>query len=100
MLFLLQFRTIVNNKSIILNGLWTTRLVKIDLNSIVMLEKDIYSKYFLNNPAYNLHRNGTIRFYAGGKDAIKLTDRDGLVYIIGSQRVTELYHAIQSEMAK
>lgn len=100
MLFLLQFRTIVNNKSIILNGLWTTRLVKIDLNSIVKVEKDIYSKYFLNNPAYNLHRNGTIRFYAGGKDAIKLTDRDGLIYIIGSQRATELYHAIQSEMAK
>ena len=35
MLFLLQFRTIVNNKSIILNCLWTTRLVKIDLNSII-----------------------------------------------------------------
>lgn len=100
MLFLLQFRTIVNNKSMILNGLWTTRLVKIDLNSIVNVEKCIYSKYFLNNPAYNLHRNGTIKFYAGGKEAIKLTDRDGLIYIIGTQRTEELYLAIQTEMAK
>ena len=100
MLFLLHFRTVVNNKSIILNGLWTTRLVKIDLNSIVKIEKGPYSKYFLNNPVYNLHRNGTIRFYAGGKDAVKLTDRDGLVYIIGTQKVLELYNAIQNEIKK
>ena len=94
MLFLLQYRTIISNKSIILNGLWTTRLVKIDLNSIVKVEKVPYSKYFLNNPVYNLHRNGTIKFYAGGKDAVKLTDRDGLIYIIGTQKQSELYNAI------
>ena len=84
----------------ILDGLWTTRLVKIDLNSIVKIEKGIYSTYFLNNPVYNLHRNGTIRFYAGGKDAIKLTDRDGLTYIIGTQRMSEFYDAIQLEIKK
>ena len=99
MLFLLQYRTIINNKSIILNGLWTTRLVKIDLNSIKKVEKVPYSKYFLNNPVYNLHRNGTIKFYAGGKDAVKLTDRDGLIYIIGTQKQTELYNAILKAQA-
>jgi hypothetical protein len=75
-------------------------LVKIDLNSIVNAEKGKYSNYLLNNPVYNLHRNGTIRFYAGGKDAVKLTDRDGLVYIIGTQKQTELYNAIKEEMKK
>ncbi len=35
MLFLLHYRTIVNNKAVLIDGLWTTRLVKIDLNSIV-----------------------------------------------------------------
>lgn len=100
MLFLLHYRTVVNNKAVILDGLWTTRLVKIDLNSIVKVEKGNYSTYFLNNPVYNLHRNGTIRFYAGGKDAIKLTDRDGLTYIIGTQKLTELYDAIQQEIKK
>ncbi|HEX7367485.1 MAG TPA: hypothetical protein VF273_10340 [Pelobium sp.] len=100
MLFLLQYRTIVNNKSITLNGLWTTRLVKIDLNSIVKVEKVPYSTYFLNNPVYNLHRKGTIKFYAGGKDAVKLTDRDGLIYIIGTQKQTELYNAILEAQAK
>lgn len=98
MLFVLHYKTIVKNKAIILNGLWTTRLVKIDLNSIVKVEKGDYSKYFLNNPVYNLHRNGTIRFYAGGKDAVRLTDRDGLIYIIGTQKALELFNAINTEM--
>ncbi len=100
MLFMIHYKTVIKNKSIILDGLWTTRLVKIDLNSIVDVEKMRYSTYFLNNPVYNLHRKGSIKFYAGGKDAVKLIDRDGLVYIIGTQRQSELYNAVKEEMAK
>ena len=100
MMFLLHFKTTVYNKSIILNGLWTTKMVKIDLNSIVQVERSNYSTYFINNPVYNLHQKGTIRFYASGKDAVKLTDRDGLVYIIGTQRAVELEQSIQNEMKK
>jgi hypothetical protein len=96
--FLLHFKTIVANKSIVLDGLWTTRKVKIDLNSIVQVEKGTYSRYLFNNPVYNLHTKGTIRFYTAGNDAIHLTDRDGLVYIIGSQHVNEFYRAIMEEM--
>jgi hypothetical protein len=98
--FMLHFRTQVVNKSILLDGLWTTRLVKIDLNSIVKAEKGKYSRYFFNNPVYNLHKKGTIRFFTSGNDAIHLTDRDGLVYIIGSQRANELLRAIKEEMKK
>ena len=96
--FLLHFRTRVINKSILLDGLWTTRLVKIDLNGIVKAEKGEYSRYLFNNPVYNLHTKGTIRFYTGGKEAIHLTDRDGLLYIIGSQHTNEFLRAIQAEM--
>ncbi|WP_461448834.1 hypothetical protein [Mucilaginibacter sp.] len=96
--FLLHFRTRVINKSILLDGLWTTRLVKIDLNSIVKAEKGEYSRYLFNNPVYNLHTKGTIRFYTGGKEAVHLTDRDGLLYIIGSQHTNEFLRAIQAEM--
>jgi hypothetical protein len=96
--FLLHFRTRVINKSILLDGLWTTRLVKIDLNSIVKAEKGEYSRYLFNNPVYNLHTKGTIRFYTGGKESIHLTDRDGLLYIIGSQHSNEFLRAIQAEM--
>jgi hypothetical protein len=96
--FLLHFRTRILNKSILLDGLWTTRLVKIDLNSIVKVEKGEYSRYLFNNPVYNLHTRGTIRFFASGNEAIFLTDRDGLIYIIGSQHVNEFYRAILDEM--
>ncbi len=96
--FLPHFRTRVQNKSILLNGLWTSRLVKIDLNSIVTVERAPYSRYLLNNPVYNLHSKGTIRFYAGGREAIHLTDRDGLVYVIGTHHPNELLLAIQAEM--
>ena len=98
--FLLHFRTRVYNQSILIDGLWTTRLVKIDLNSIVKVEKGQYSRYFLNNPVYNLHQKGAIRFYTSGNEAIHLTDRDGLVYIIGSRHADEFLRAIKEEMKK
>jgi len=98
--FLLHFRTRILNKSVLLDGLWTTRLVKIDLNSIVKAEQGLYSKYLFNNPVYNLHSKGTIRFFASGKEAIFLTDRDGLVYIIGSHNANEFLRAIKEEMKK
>ena len=97
--FLLHFRTRIQNKSILLDGLWTTRLVKIDLISIVKVEKGKYSRYLFNNPVYNLHTKGTIRFFTAGREAVHLTDRDGLVYVIGSQHVNELYRAIEQEMS-
>ncbi len=96
--FLIQYKTVIENNSIILDGLWTSKKVKIDLNSIVKVRKDQYSSFFFNNPVYNLHKNGTIRFYASGKDAIVLTDRDGLEYYIGTQRPNEMYLVIMEEM--
>jgi hypothetical protein len=98
--FVLHFKTVVANKSVIVDGLWTTRRVKIDLNSIVKAEKGTYSRYLFNNPVYNLHTKGTIRFYTAGNEAIHLTDRDGLLYIIGSQHANEFLRAIQEEMKK
>lgn len=95
--FVVHFSIRVQNQSILLNGLWTTKLVKIDLNSIVKVEKAPYSRFLVNNPVYNLHSKGTIRFYTSGNDAIHLTDRDGLVYIIGSLHCNELLRAIESE---
>ncbi|MES2275339.1 MAG: hypothetical protein V4592_04910 [Bacteroidota bacterium] len=96
--FLLHFRTRVINKSILVDGLWSSKLVKIDLNSIIKAEKGSYSRYLFNNPVYNLHKSGTIRFYTAGNDAIHLTDRDGLLYIIGSQHANEFLRAIKEEM--
>ena len=94
MMYMLQYRITVEGGCVKLSGLWTARLVKIDLNSITKVERKPYSKFFINNSVYNLHQKGRIKFYAGGKDAIWLTDRDGLQYIIGTQRQVELEQAI------
>lgn len=98
LLFVKHLHTKVYKESMELDGIWTTRKVKIDLNSIIKAEKTRYSSYWINNPVYNLHIKGVIRFYTMGKDAIQLTDKDGLVYLIGSQRVDELHRLISSHI--
>jgi hypothetical protein len=98
LLFLVHYKVRIENKSVVIDGLWTSKKVKIDLNSIVDVRKATYSNYFFNNPVYNLHRNGSIRFYSSGSDAIVLTDRDGLEYYIGTQRPNEMFLFIQTEM--
>ncbi len=97
--FLTHYKTRVINGSIILDGLWSTKRVKIDLSSIVSSEIVQYSPYLINNPVYNLHKKGTIRYYAHGKYAVKLTDKDGLIYLIGSQDPIELNKVLQEEIS-
>jgi len=100
MLYMVSYRTQVTKTHVIISGLWTTSLVKIDLNSIVKVSQDKYSNYFFNNPVYNLHKNGKIRFFSGGKDAIWLTDKDGLIYVIGTQQSELFFKAIQEARKK
>lgn len=100
MMYMVHYRIVVNDNSILLSGLWTARLVKIDLNSIAKVELKPYSSFLVNNPVYNLHQKGKIRFYAGGKEAVWVTDRDGLIYIIGSQRAVEFFEAVKKARVK
>ena len=92
----MHFQTKIENGSIILDGLWTARKVKIDISSLVTSTEVSYSKYILNRSVYNLHRKGTIRFYTRGKEAVSLVDKDGLIYLIGSQKASELNRVINS----
>ena len=96
--FILHFETKVVNNSIILDGLWTSRRIKIDTVSITNVKKVSYSKYVINRAVYNLHYKGKIRFYTRGSDAVELTDKDGLVYIIGSQKADELTRLINKKL--
>ena len=99
LVFILHFETKVQNKSIILDGLWTSRKVKIDLNSIQSVKQVMYSQYILNRSVYNLHLKGTIRFYTRGPNAVELIDKDGLIYLIGSQNSAELARVISQELS-
>lgn len=91
LLFLVpHIKTEVKEGVLILNGFWTTRIVKIDLKNIKKLEKVKYSKFLLNRPIYNLHLKGSVKFYTYGNWAVELTDKEGLKYKIGTQRADEL----------
>jgi len=99
LIFILHFETTIKNGSIILDGLWTSRKIKINTSSIVSVKRVKYSKYILNRAVYNLHLKGTIRFYTRGIDAVELIDKDGLIYIIGSQKAEELTRVIQNKLS-
>ena len=86
LIFVLHIHTKIIGNSLILDGLWTSRKVKIELSNIVEVKKVKYSKYLLNRPVYNLHFKNKIRFFTQGNDALELTDKDGLKYRIGSQK--------------
>lgn len=100
MIYMVHYKTVVGEKFLIISGLWSSRLVKIDLYNIVKVERKPYSLFIFNNPVYNLHKNGKIRFYSGGKDSVWLTDKEGLIYIIGSYRAAELVRAVNEARAK
>lgn len=100
MFFVTHLHTVIYNSTLELNGLWTTRKVKVDLANIISAEILDYSSYHLNRPAYNLHFKGTIRFYTSGTKAVKITDKDGLNYLIGTQRPIDLHNAISRVIKK
>lgn len=100
LMYVLHLETKIENGSLIFNGLWTARKVKVDLSSIESVEQIIYSRYYVRRAVYNLHRKGRIHFYTRGKDAILLTDKDGLEYVIGTQRPDELFEIIKKELEK
>ena len=90
LLFVLHLKIRVFKTYIELDGLWTTRKVNIELNDISKIERKRYSRYHLNNPVFNLHLKGLIRFYTGGNDAVEITPKSGDPYRIGTQKPVEL----------
>jgi hypothetical protein len=98
LVFVLHIHTKVTDSSVIIDGLWTSRKVKIDLKNIVSVKTIRYSRYFFKRPVYNLHYKGRIRFFTSGSEAVELVDKDGLVYRIGSQRASELEAVIQRQL--
>lgn len=100
LVFILHFRTCVANGSLILDGLWTARKVKIDLSSIKDVTKVKYSRFFFNRAVYNLHLKGAVHFYTRGNECIQLTDKDGLKYLIGSQKPSELLRILKKQLNK
>ena len=100
LMFVLHLHTKVTDHSITLDGLWTSKKVKIDLGSIVSARAVPSRKFLLSRPVYNLHWKGAIKFYCRGKEGVELIDTDGLVYIIGSQMSGQLAQLLKELIAK
>jgi hypothetical protein len=96
--YILHTQIKVYNGYIIIDGFWTARKVKIDLKNIVSMRKSRYKKNILRRAVYNLHNKGIIRFYTSGEEFIELVDNDGFTYRIGSQKSTELFKILKSQI--
>jgi hypothetical protein len=98
LLFVTHIHTRIYNGYILLEGSLGNRKVKVPLDTIVKAEKTKYSNYLINNPVYNLHRSGVIKFYTGGKEAVLLTDREGMQYLIGSHKPEEFLRVVLEQL--
>src|SRR5688572_8689565 len=58
--FVLLIKTTVFKGYMLLEGFWTSRIVKIDLNNVVAIRRSRYKKSIFRRTAYNLHNMGII----------------------------------------
>lgn len=75
-----------------------SRRVKIEFHGIKSLRKSRYKKNSLRRAVYNLHNLGIIRFYTSGEEFIEISDREGFVYRIGTQRALELHKILKEQI--
>ncbi|WP_317897241.1 hypothetical protein [Aurantibacillus circumpalustris] len=94
--FVLHIKTKVYKGYMVLDGFWTSRIIKIDLSTITSIRKSRYKRNIFKRAVYNLHNNGIIRFYTSGEDFIELIDNTGFTYKIGSQKPQELYNVLKA----
>lgn len=96
--YILHIHTKVYKGYILIDGFWTTRKVKIDLNNITHIRRSRYKRNIFRRAVYNLHNKGIIRFYTSGEDFIELTDNSGFTYRIGTHRLSEFYNNIKAQL--
>jgi hypothetical protein len=95
MLFILHMKTTVKEGAVFIDGISSSRKVRVDLKGIASVKKIRLHPSIFNRPVYNLHSKGRVRFYTYGNDAVEMTTRDGLIYRIGTQRPDELIGVIE-----
>lgn len=96
--YVLHINTKIYHEALVIDGFWTARKVKIDLNNIVSIRRSRYKRNIFRRAVYNLHNKGVIRFYTSGEDFVELVDKTGLIYRIGSQKVNEFFNALKQEL--
>ena len=95
LLFVKYIHILVDEQEIQLKGMWKKQAIRVALSDIAGLEKSLYSKYHMNQPAFNVHVEEEIRFYTSGRDAVKIKLKNGSLLVIGTWRADELFRALK-----
>ena len=98
LVYVLHTRIIVYSTYLVIDGFWTARRVKINLNTIIHIRKSKYKKHIFRRAVYNLHSRGIIRFFTSGNEFIELKDDTGFIYRIGSQKTPELFQTLKKQI--
>lgn len=98
--FILHTHTKIYETYMVIDGFWTARKVKINLDSIIHIRKSKYQKHIFRRAVYNLHSRGIIRFYTSGTEFIELKDNAGFTYRIGTQKAPEMYQVLKKQLTK
>ncbi len=98
--YVLHIHTKVFTSYIIIDGFWTARRIKINLDTITHIRKSRYKKQIFRRAMYNLHSRGIIRFFTSGTEFIELKDNAGFTYRIGTQKSPELHQILKRQIKK
>ena len=96
--YILHTNIQVYSNYMVIDGFWTARRVKINLNTITHIRKSKYKKHIFRRAVYNLHSRGIIRFFTSGNEFIEIKDDSDFTYRIGSQKSAELYHILKKQI--
>ena len=68
-----HLETNIIGSKLILSGPMTHKKVELELNGISNIHIRPYSKFIMNRPMFNLHRNNARRFYTHGNMCVEFT---------------------------
>ena len=94
LLFVTHIHTVITREQITIEGIMHSRKTVIPVTDVVKAEITPYSRYLINYPVFNLHRNGSIRFYTGGKEAVRIYLKGNTTVLLGTKRAGEMTRII------
>jgi len=97
LIFVTYLRISLTDTEIVLSNLWNNKKIRLPFSEIQSMETSVYSKYHLNNPAFNVHQDGQIKFYAAGSLAVKIALKNGENYLIGSYHPDRIIQIVKEQ---
>jgi hypothetical protein len=95
LLFVKYIKITVDEELFTIRGMWKYQVLSVPLKEIRSVEKTIYSRYHLNNPAFNVHNANFVKFYTSGSDAVKIKLESGTELLVGTHKAEELFRLLK-----